>query len=101
MPSHKQSNVSKALQNLPTSLSDYTWIENTELNRQILDDERAKQLEIRKQKELERRSSKFFEANSELKESCDQIMPPPQIMINHNSVNSVSINPEIDMIDPD
>jgi hypothetical protein len=40
--SSKTKNLSKLLLNLPSNLSDFTWIENTEYNKQILEDERNK-----------------------------------------------------------
>jgi hypothetical protein len=37
---YKKSNISRSLNILPSSLTDYTWIENTDYNRVILEEER-------------------------------------------------------------
>lgn len=39
---YKKSNFSKSLNMLPSCFSDYTWIENTESNKVILEEERQK-----------------------------------------------------------
>ncbi|CDW80460.1 set domain protein [Stylonychia lemnae] len=52
---NKTKNLSKLLLNLPSNLSDFTWIENTDNNKQILLDERNKQIEQKRLKELDRK----------------------------------------------
>jgi hypothetical protein len=51
----RRSNQSKNLQNLPANLSEFSWIENTPANRFLLEEERQKIVEQKRQKELERK----------------------------------------------
>jgi hypothetical protein len=37
--------------NLPGNLSEFLWIENTDLNKDLIERERERQIELRKQKE--------------------------------------------------
>ena len=53
--SNRTSNVSKAMLNLPSNLSEFTWIENTDINQKLLDEERQKQFDIKKLKDFERK----------------------------------------------
>ena len=60
--SNRTSNISKAMLNLPSNLSEFTWIENTEINQKLLDEKRQKQLDIKKLKDIERKQ-KLSEVN--------------------------------------
>jgi len=42
MAHNKNKNLSKLLLNLPSNLSDYSWIENTEANKVVIEEERQK-----------------------------------------------------------
>ena len=52
----RRSNSSKNMQSLPSFLADFSWLENTEANCQLLAEERNRILEAKRQKEFERMS---------------------------------------------
>lgn len=54
MPNKKYT-TSKSLMSLPSNLSEFSWIENTELNVGLLEEEKAKQQDLRRQKEEQKR----------------------------------------------
>ncbi len=59
--SRKSNNSSKTLQNLPSYLSDFTWIENTEDNKALINEERVRLSEQKRLKDLEKKQKSLEE----------------------------------------
>lgn len=93
----RRSTGSKNLQNLPSFLSDFSWIENTEANKALIAEEKAKMSEQKKLKELER-LRKSQEEKASLEESKENTSLVDTTMIDQSSLEP-KVGAEISLID--
>ena len=78
---------SKNMQSLPSFLSDFTWLENTDENCLKLEEERNKILEAKRIKEIERKSKQEQEDNKTVEEEVKVSNAPDVEMIDTSAAS--------------